>query len=150
MQILFGDLFKFRKSDSWLIIPINQIVKKDGTLVMGKGVAKDAKDTFPTLPKEWGYQMTDLGITYPTLRRSWGNFLGIPTKKHWLDASPPALVEAGLIHLKNQSLLFPEMSFYTPLLGAGLGKIPMETALGLHEKHLSGLANVWTVKYDEY
>lgn len=56
MNITKGNLWDSK--DQIILVTTNAFVKKDGSLVMGRGAAKEAKEKFPTLPYLLGDQIT--------------------------------------------------------------------------------------------
>lgn len=116
----------------WKAIPINCQINSKGVLIMGKGLAREAKERYPKLPKEFanlifGQQRQHQPI-FPILR--WlddenVNLMGFPTKRHWKEPADLALIEEGLIFLKG---LMPYLmsngekeKVVAPRLGCGLG-----------------------------
>jgi hypothetical protein len=99
-----GDFFTYAKEHQpdVLVCTINQIVKSDGRLVMGAGIAKPFRDTFVDLDKEWGEltRFKKSGILV-----SWNYapvvLVGFPTKYDWKDPSDKRLIKRSLNQLAD-------------------------------------------------
>ena len=132
MKEIKGSIWDRQWDGCWRAIPINCQINSKGVLIMGKGLAKDAKERYPKLPKEFanlisGQQRQHQPI-FPILR--WlddenVNLMGFPTKWHWKESAGLALIEKGLIFLKG---LMPYLmsngekdKVVAPQLGCGLG-----------------------------
>lgn len=106
----------------WRVIPINTVIKANGELVMGAGLAKEAARRYPDLPKILGefyslrYGIYDL--------EKYKLFL-FPTKRDWRKLSSVYLIDSGL-----NSLSFAGFTGHTkivsPRLGCGLGGLDWE------------------------
>ncbi len=84
MLELVGDLWDYHDKGYYVIITTNGFVKKNGECVMGRGVAQQAKQRFPELPKKLGETINKWGnrpycfskykiITFPTKHVWWEN-----------------------------------------------------------------------------
>lgn len=140
MRELEGDIWELR-NDGWVGITINGTLKKDGKLVMGAGVAKQAKDRFPNLDTFLGYLVSrqGLGVLFLASER----LIAIPTKHNWYDpTSDQALIEQGVETLsrkiKNHSSpIQARLPIYLPRLGCGNGKLDWQTEVRpIMEKYL--------------
>lgn len=60
---LIGNLWDFHRTDleCFIVIPTNGVLKANGDAVMGAGLAKQAAQRFPTLPKLLGQAIRDTG-----------------------------------------------------------------------------------------
>lgn len=89
----------------------NGIVKKDGRLVMGAGVAKVFRDNVPNIDEEFGRLVKERGnVVCPSLYLVYLNSIGLwkketpwifnfPTKHHWRDGSDLKLIQDSAKHL---------------------------------------------------
>jgi hypothetical protein len=87
-----------------IVCTINTVCKKDGTLVMGAGIAKDFAERIEWLPERWGVRTARMsnGPTYPFVEIMQGNhpdIVGIHTKLDWRDPSPLNLVDRSIKQL---------------------------------------------------
>lgn len=108
-----------------VVCTTNEVVKRNGELVMGAGIAKVFRDTFPILPFYWGEQLTqrkkrgDGGHLMVTHCSSVSNYkigpylIAFPTKYHFKDSSSLELIEESMSELY---LLADIMNFSSVLL----------------------------------
>ena len=89
-----------------IVCTINTVLRGDGNLVMGAGIAKDFAEQFDWLPDRWGARTRKLDgqRTYPFVeqREPWNaepNLVGIHTKYDWKDPSPLKLVDRSIKQL---------------------------------------------------
>lgn len=61
MQLVKGNVFEQLDLD-YVCITTNSILNKNGELVMGAGVALEAKQRFPELPKVYGSKIKKDGV----------------------------------------------------------------------------------------
>lgn len=98
-----GDIFQQHDADA-ICVTTNGVVKDNGCLVMGKGIAKKFALKYPQLPlslgkcvKESGNQVhifgTDPGLVGdPELIHKYPYVVSFPTKENWADPSPIELI----------------------------------------------------------
>lgn len=114
---------KHSQSNCLIGILTNGSVKENGSLVMGRGIAKQAKDRIPGIDRELGY-----------LVRSTGNhcyFLGsgifsFPTKEDWRDDSKLVRIKKSAWELDKAALKYYYLKFYLPRPGCGNGRLKWE------------------------
>ena len=94
----------YDKADLFLITT-NSFIKKNGELVMGRGIAKEAKDRFPQLPVYAGKIIKEkcghLGVYGFYVSRHWPlTKIGLfQTKRHWRDNASIDLIKMSLTGL---------------------------------------------------
>jgi hypothetical protein len=81
----------------WIVVPTNGQVGFNGRAVMGAGVALQAAQKFPNLPKELGrllklrgntvQRFSDLALSGGGLEGTFFDLITLPTKQHWKDPS---------------------------------------------------------------
>lgn len=89
LTVVTGDIWDAHK-DSWVCITTNGMLKQDGTAVMGAGIAKEAADRFPDLPRRLGENISKYGnrlFIYRDIR-----IITFPTKHDWKDKSDLELI----------------------------------------------------------
>ena len=126
----------------WRVIPINTTLNKNGFLIMGAGLAKEAAERYIGLAKLWGsyYSLkpeTLLQIFYAK------KLLGLPTKYHWKDRSSLELIERILIELQSFiSVKDDSLGTICPQLGCGLGGLDWKSQVKpLVEKYFKNADN---------
>lgn len=125
-----GDMWQvFDKADLFFITT-NAIVNKDGELVMGKGIAGEAKKRFPWLPMTWGKIIKDIpdGKYGILLFPSWNDkpkvfskLAAFQTKYDWRKPSPLDLVAYSIGMLHQCAEMNPNKSIHLPFPGIGNG-----------------------------
>lgn len=132
MKAADPDIFHCPKNEKdTVIITTNGIVKANGCAVMGAGIAKSARDSFPGIDRALGkklktsgnqaydmgtYRMPDTGIL--------ARVLTMPTKQDWKNDSDLNLIRQSATQLMNMVFHDP-MSFdriYMPRPGCTNGK----------------------------
>lgn len=131
MKILRGaDLWDFLHLNHWVVVTTNTVVKKNGKAVMGSGIAKDAADRFPHLPKAYGTYLkaaaerSDIAVI-PLI-----GLVLFPTKYNWSDPSDLELIRKNAVQLANRfaehNILHhenPISRVFLPPIGTGLGSL---------------------------
>lgn len=118
-------------------VPVNMVVKKNGELVMGAGLAKAIAERFPMLPNVFGL----LFEASNALRSPGGtsgvfvhhvavsdrdarlrHFVSFPTKRHYSSPSSLELIEESL----GQLIRLDVSNVFVPKVGCGLGGLSWE------------------------
>ena len=93
-----------------LVCTTNNVIKSNGALVMGRGIAAQFRESFPYLDLNWGAIVEglqeggceDYNVLIDGPRR-WGHnkiyLVGLQTKRDWAEASPVELVVESCIKL---------------------------------------------------
>lgn len=129
-----GNLFDTRYDHCVRCIPVNTNLRKDGTAVMGKGVAKQCVE----FARRRGYNVQAmLGVLIAKDMRSGAmepgvyalncergcNFLAVPTKVNFWDNSSIDLVIRSCQQLAETAKEHPEATYLIPRLGCGEGSL---------------------------
>jgi hypothetical protein len=134
MQNITGDLFAYHKDpESAICIPTNAILKNNGELVMGAGVALTAKLKFPELPYLLGNLIQARGHRVHYIEEL--RIFSFPTKYHWKEDGDLELVKKSAMQLENMVDDLGIEKIYLPKVGCGLGKIDWN----LVERELSSI-----------
>ena len=121
------NLWEYHNRGNYIIVTTNGIVKKNGCAVMGGGIALEAKERFPDLPKKLGELLVTRWnqlFVFPEYR-----LVTLPTKDHFKDDSDIKLIKTGLKELHEFMFNHDECAIekiYSPLLGCGLGNLSWE------------------------
>jgi len=92
-----GNLWNYWKAGAWLVVTTNGSVRKDGDAVMGRGIAKQAADYFPTLAPDLGQKIRHVGnhvFVFFDLR-----VLTMPVKYHWKQPASWGLIRQSIEQL---------------------------------------------------
>ena len=111
---IYGDFWKHAIDYNVLVCTTNMVVKSDGRLVMGKGIAADFRNRFPQLDWFWGQRLlnnqhnhgmmsTKVRYRYKDeegrVREKIKIALAFPTKYNWVNDSSVPLIHEGLKNL---------------------------------------------------
>lgn len=106
----------------------NGVIKKDGRLVMGAGVAKQFRDTFSDLDQQAGTAVKQYGHICQIVRDTiyLGNLFSIvsfPTKYNWRDKSDIKLIESSMFELIDMANKYGWKTVYLPAPGVNNGEL---------------------------
>lgn len=120
---LLADAWELHRDGLWVVIPTNTERRKDGTAVMGAGLARAAADRFPDLPARYGRALAsgNTRVAIPDHR-----LLLAPTKDRWRAPSRMALVLELLDGVARWCAANPGEGVVVPAPGCGLGGLPWE------------------------
>jgi len=104
---------------SWRCVTTNGIVKDNGELVMGAGVALEAKKQYPDLPKKLGQWVEKYG-NRPFLCRDEG-IITFPTKQHYKHNSNVMLIRSSAEKIVAIADKYKLHSIVLPRPGCGNG-----------------------------
>lgn len=109
------------------VVTTNAFIRKDGTLVMGRGAARQAVNKFPSIEYECGLAVRQAPTPYRFLMiRSplQGEGFGIfQVKYHWQDDADLELIELSMQALTDKCLELPHINFRMNYPGIGNGKL---------------------------
>jgi len=114
-----GDIWSFWQSRQWVAITTNGIVKKDGTAVMGKGIALQAAQRFPDLPKQLALKIKSMGncvFIFPEYRVA-----TFPTKTDWKNNSDLLLIGDSCRQLRQLLFIHSIEKIFLPRPGCENG-----------------------------
>ncbi len=121
MRVITGDLWDMTGQK---VVPVNLSRDMYGNAVMGRGVAAQAVEKYPALPKIYGEHLgryfkgdTDEA---PYIPRGCGRIICLPVKNHWTNMASWSLLRTGLQFLIDHT--YVERTFI-PLLGCGFGEL---------------------------
>ncbi len=129
MKTAKGNLWSY--DADWKVVTTNGIIKKNGEAVMGRGVARQAKDRFPKLPYRLARHLKTRGNHVAVFEDI--KVITFPTKHHWKNPSSLKLIEQSCIEIA--SLPYSE-TFVMPKPGCGLGGLDWEIVRPILEERL--------------
>lgn len=120
------------RGDIWemggiVCVTTNGVVDRNGNAVMGAGIARQARDRYPQLATELGYQIGAWGNVLQYFPR-W-KLITFPTKNDWRQPSTLVLVQRScreLARLLDSPANITEQVFL-PRPGCGYGGLDWET-----------------------
>ena len=96
------DLWKYEGKADLIVISTNSYIKKDGELVMGRGLALQAKNRYPELPRLFGQKIPHLGVYGLVVVKHQGKLFGaFQVKRHFRDRAEIALIENSTRKLRD-------------------------------------------------
>lgn len=149
MKEIVGNLWDLRdkncynRYDAAIVIPTNGSRNRSGEAVMGKGLAYDAKKTFPKLPLLLGERLRFYGNiphVFAYLR-----LITFPTKHLWYENGSLQLIEKSLELLVSCVKLSGYKRIYLPRLGCGNGNRNWENEIRPIMIKCLGTNNVFVV-----
>lgn len=133
MILVRGNVFEYPNLD-YICITTNSILNTKGELIMGAGVALEAKKRFPELPRIYGDKIDKLGLfgkDYYLLQHN--NLIAFQTKRHYKDKSPIELVKRSTQRLKFLATLFDDSIFGLPFPAVQNGGLSKDMVLPIIE-----------------
>jgi hypothetical protein len=126
MKEIKSDIWSTEWDGYWRVIPINTTLYKDSKkLVMGAGLAKQARDKYENLDGLWGsFYALELKLQSRLVLYHAEKLIGFPTKIYWKHDSSLDLIENGLKELNAARIEFEKI--VSPRLGCGLGGLNWE------------------------
>lgn len=131
-----GDMWSVFGKTGLFMITTNPIKRKDGAIVMGRGIAKQAAERFPTLPYDFGYRYSEhfagyQGLTPTGLVKEYdGQTIGyFMVKRHWRLPAEILIIEDSVLDLCEYAHSFRRVDLNFP--GIGNGKLAREDVLPL-------------------
>jgi hypothetical protein len=129
MDHVFGDIWHFWDKGHYIVIPTNGFVKRNGACVMGRGLAKDAMNRFPSLPIELGAVIERDGNCVHAFPRY--RLFTFPVKRNWWDIADIVLIKISLYDLKDLVKVCVDadaisLPVYVPRVGCGNGRLEWE------------------------
>ncbi|MFA5130770.1 MAG: hypothetical protein WC477_07735 [Patescibacteria group bacterium] len=139
MQKTKGDLFECEPKSGWVVISTNVGWTRDGSNVMGAGLAKTAAMRWPNLPVDYGAWCQKFGGKMFVSKKN--RVICLPSKPlnkvqpwaSWRSNSCPDLIRESYRQLKDWALKNPKETVKLAPFGAQNGKLPMDMALKLVE-----------------
>ena len=154
MREVFGNLWDWYDAGAWVVVPCNVGWKRNGENVMGRGVAKQAKDRFAlkgiNLPLAVGTVFREAvraGLPLTVFCAPEWRVIYFPTKPlnyvqphlSWRNNATLGMIEAsawGLASYPTKILLDTTTPIALPLVGTGCGGLREEDVLPILRKHL--------------
>lgn len=115
-----------------VIVPVNTTLNTHKELIMGRGIANQAKDKALGVELRAGWnirQLKETGIQFLLE----DNILLFVVKDNWKDKASIDKIANNLLRLKVFANTLPMEAFRLPLIGAGFGAIPADTIRTLIE-----------------
>lgn len=138
----------------WFFITNNPIITKAGKVVMGRGIAKQAKDRLANCDRHFadklgraGYNSVGIINYYPTddSCTEWVALGWFMVKDHWQRPASLAIIQESSRQLEVLARVFPDDRFLLNMPGTGNGNRDREEVLPLLSS-LPDNVEVWEYK----
>lgn len=144
MKTLKHDIWDIWNSGYTICVCTNGFTKKNGSAVMGRGVALEASQRIPKLPFELGLLLKTFG-NIPFWFEKY-KMVTFPTKHNWFENSNVSLIEQSCKDLKNLKYESKQNLIFLPMPGTGNGKSQTSDVMPILEKQFDGCNNVVIVE----
>lgn len=108
----------------WVCITTNGFLKKDGSAVMGRGVAQQAAGRHPVLPFWLGQQIRDHGNQVHV--HAGKRMVFFPVKHKWYEKADLDLIATSAKQLESFMEVYDISKIYLPRPGCGNGQLTWE------------------------
>lgn len=163
MKLMKGNMLDVIEQSHMFVITTNGVLRKDGSLVMGKGIAKQISDKYPTIPHLAGEAISAGGFK-KTYHANWKHsdfahryhFLQLPgtsiclfqVKTAWWDNAKLFLIHQSALEMKAAIDKFINLNKCEPVVhmnfpGIGNGGLSKEVVLPHLESVLPDFVHVW-------
>ena len=151
VKIQTGNMWDSYPNSDLFLITTNSYVRKDGALVMGRGIAYQAKSRYPTIPYQAGKWLRDNKLannTYGILTEPFDSHIGLfQVKIHYADSARLDLIELSANMLSEYIRETELTSVNLNYPGIGYGHLIESDVQPILEKHFENLpVTIW--KYD--
>lgn len=125
----FGNMWSAWDDADLFLITTNATIKRDGSLVMGRGIAKEARDRFPGLDLRLGKAITKTGDPYgiiisPDWEKWPAKKLGIfQVKSHYASPADLELIQISADMLMMIATTLPNTQIHLNYPGIGNGHL---------------------------
>ena len=131
-----GNIWDYWIKGHYIVIPVNFFVKRNREAVMGRGLALEARNRFPRIPRRLGEAYLKDGMCVKVFHDN--RLFMFPVKHNWWEDASVTLIEESCKQLKILVGYFPDMPFpvYVPRVGTGNGKLEWSIVKPILEKYL--------------
>lgn len=146
MKLVQGNMLGvIGEPNSTCFITTNVIIKNNGALVMGAGIAKAVRDMFPGIDKQFGERILNSGMRwhYGALLDLEADVNPFQVKHHYSDKADLELIRNSVLALKHHAETWPDVTFHLNFPGIGNGGLEREEVEPLLEI-LPDNVNLWT------
>ena len=135
MIIKNGNIWDYWTKGYYIVIPTNGCVKKDGSCVMGRGLALQAKQRIHNIEYLLGSAIKNEGNKCYLSKDS--KIITFPVKHNWWEKADLSLIEQSVKELKKLADGCPYLlPIILPKVGCGNGKLNWLAVKIMLEKYL--------------
>ena len=125
MHLRYGNMWSAFSDADFFVITTNSFVKANGAAVLGRGIARQARDRFPAFDLRLGLCISDsvghLGRYGLIVGRKLGAF---QVKYHFRDRADPGLIAYSASKLVEFATARPDQQIHLNYPGIGNGGLP--------------------------
>jgi len=133
MEIIKENIWNIYKKYDAICCTTNNVIKNNGELVMGAGIAKEFAQKYSWLAKEWGRRISEkklpknchIGL-FCTLMKTRPHLIYFPTKWHWKNNSDISLIKTSIEDLCHLITIMGWKSVLLPKPGCSNGGLNWE------------------------
>lgn len=144
-----GDMLKHLDECDYAFITTNAMVKKDGSLVMGRGIAQQIRDMYPGLDKAFGKRILDCNMhqkAYHVIGQDMlPNVFAFQVKYSWWEEADLDLIKASTEMLGHTACKHMDQTFFLNYPGVGNGKLEIKDVAPIVEQ-LPDNVTIWSFK----
>lgn len=118
-----------------ICVTTNGIVKSNGELVMGKGIALEAVQKYPTLPRSLGHLVGLYGNFPFRIPFEFNDVISFPTKHHYKDNSSLMLIRLSADKIVNITNCFQYNKIFLTKPGCGNGNLNWDDVRPILEEY---------------
>lgn len=143
-----GNMWSVFNDTDIFMITTNPIIRKDGAVVMGRGIALEAKNRYPSLPYDFGKALKEL---HPEIDQQNVGFIGkyeytnvwfFMVKDHWQNEASLDIIERSVFHLKHGFADMDKKRIDLNFPGIGNGRLKRDAVLPLLQS-LPDNVHIW-------
>lgn len=129
MKLQRGNMWTAYDEADYFLITTNSFLKGNGALVMGRGIAREARDRFPGLDHAFGSAIGSRCGHLGYYHLLFGSFWKQPklgafqVKSHYQNEASMALIQETVYRLRTAAYLEPAKSFHLNFPGIGNGNL---------------------------
>jgi len=148
MILQVGNMWDMWDTADLFLITTNSTIKKNGALVMGRGIAHQARDRFSGIDHTWGQHIEQLcghlGVYGLLISAAWPDkkIGAFQVKQHFRDRADPALIAASAARLRAWCTTHPQATVHLNFPGIGNGRLDRSVVLPLLHR-LPDSVTVW-------
>lgn len=151
MKLLKHDIWDLWEHGYTICVCTNGFIKKDGTAVMGRGIALEASERIPRLRKELAEKLDKFG-NLPFWFKEY-RMVTFPTKHVWWEESDLDLIRHSSRTLRGMTeFLIPHVNrpqkevVFLPIPGIGNGKLDKKNVMPILEEELENCKHIIIVE----
>ena len=147
-QFKTGDMWSAYDQAGLYLITTNSTITRNGRLVMGRGIAKQARDRFPGLAAALGQQIQQqcgsLGTYGLLISPRWptAKLGAFQVKYHFSETADLALIQQSATSLHQWATTHSDVAIHLNMPGIGNGRLP-RTAVLPHIQKLPHNVTIW-------